>query len=104
MSENSNEKQLITAIEINAREFFPNGTAAVEGVRRSLCAPGDRRAIYAPVHFQVARWPAHEGRDLLEYEDEQDEWEMRQTRSARKSPQRFPAPRLEQRKIVCGGC
>ena len=71
------EENRITAIESNAREFFPNATAKVEN-----SASDTRWALLVTDDLFTHRYTSKslaglltKAENLLEYEDEQDEWE-----------------------------
>ena len=78
----SEEQASIAAIESNAREFFPNGTATVE--RRES---DGRWVLLVTDELFTHRYTSKslaglltKAENLLEYEDEQDEWELKQLR------------------------
>jgi len=76
------EHELIKAIIANAREFFPNVTATVERSEsdgRCVLLVTDEQFTHRYTSKSVAGLLT-KAENLLEYEDEQDEWDMRQAR------------------------
>ena len=76
----TDEAKLIDAIKANAREFFPNGECTVHHDDTD-----DRWVLLVNHDGLTNRFTSKtiaglltKAENLLEYEDEQDEWEMRQ--------------------------
>ena len=81
-TETTDEAKLIEAITANSREYFPNGTATIEH-----SDAGNRWVLLVTDELFTHRYTSKslaglltKAENLFEYEDEQDEWEMRQAR------------------------
>ena len=83
MSEDAtDEAKLINAITANAREYFPNGefTLHHEGTEDRWVLQVDHDDLTNRFTAKTLAGLLTKAENLLEYEDEQDEWEMRQAR------------------------
>ena len=80
--ETSNEPKLLEAIQANAREYFPNGELTLhhDGTNDRWVLQVDHDDLTNRFTAKTLAGLLTKAENLLEYEDEQDEYEMRQAR------------------------